>query len=57
MTNKTYVPSEVLADTVPEEWINGLYIGLQLNSSSYSYDVNKYSVKCGGSFGMWESSS
>lgn len=32
VTNKTYVPSEVLTDTVPDEWISGLNKGLQLTS-------------------------
>ena len=56
MTNKTYKSSEVLADTVLEEWISGLNKGNQLTSSIYRNNVNKYGVKCGGSLGMWESS-
>lgn len=55
MTNKTYYGHEVLKDTVPDEWIEGLKKSM-LTSQNYNFQINKYKVKCGGSLGMWESS-
>jgi len=56
VTNRRYVPSEVLKDTVLTEWIEGLDVKRMLTSSTYRAEVNKFGVKCGGSLGMWESS-
>ncbi|GAX11558.1 hypothetical protein FisN_22Lh248 [Fistulifera solaris] len=56
VNNKTYNGNEVLADTIPEDWIKGLDKKRMLTSSTYKVDVNRYGVKCGGSLGMWESS-
>ncbi len=56
VTNRRYIPSEVLKDTVLEEWLQGLDVKRMLTSSTYRAEVNKFGVKCGGSLGMWESS-
>jgi len=55
VTNIRYNGQEVLKDTVPKEWINGVTLS-NLTSMKYKNAVNKYGVKCGGSLGMWESS-
>merc|ERR1712032_4431 len=50
-----YNGQQVLKETVPEEWRNGVPMS-SLTSMKYQTAVNKYGVKCGGSLGMWESS-
>lgn len=55
VTNLTYKPAEVLADTVHPDWISGLPSNM-LTSNTYRVEINKHGVKCGGSLGMWESS-
>ncbi|KAL3786991.1 hypothetical protein HJC23_005502 [Cyclotella cryptica] len=55
VTNRRYTSAQVLEDTVPREWIEGLPPRM-LSSSTYNVTLNKYKVKCGGSLGMWESS-
>mmetsp|Transcript_7551 Transcript_7551/g.9874 ORF Transcript_7551/g.9874 Transcript_7551/m.9874 type:complete len:364 (+) Transcript_7551:246-1337(+) len=55
VTNQSYKGADVLKDTVPSEWVEGLTTGM-LTSQAYRPAVNKYGVKCGGSLGMWESS-
>ena len=55
VTNVRYNAKDVLRETVPEEWIEGLPLNM-LTSSVYRPQINKYGVKCGGSLGMWESS-
>jgi len=56
VTNIKYRSSDVLASTVPKEWIEGLDKGTMITSSDYNIKVNKWKAKCGGSLGMWESS-
>jgi len=53
VTGQSY-GSEVL-DEFPKEWFKGLKQS-QLRSKTYTNEVNKWRVKCGGSLGMWESS-
>jgi hypothetical protein len=55
VTNTKYNAQEVLKDTLPKEWIDGLATNM-LTSATYRPQINKYGVKCGGSLGMWESS-
>lgn len=55
VTNVPYNAQEVLKDTLPKEWIQGLSMDM-LTSKTYRPQINKYKVKCGGSLGMWESS-
>jgi hypothetical protein len=55
VTNTKYNAQEVLKDTLPKEWIDGLAANM-LTSATYRPQINKYGVKCGGSLGMWESS-
>ena len=55
VTNIKYNSSEVLADSVKKEWIEGLD-RKWLTSSAYDQTINKWGAKCGGSLGMWESS-
>jgi len=56
VTNEKYIGSEVLADTCPKDWTEGLDARIRLTSATYCIAVNKFRVKCGGSLGMWESS-
>jgi len=55
VTNIHYNAQEVLKDTVPKDWIDGVPMS-SLTSMNYKNAVNKYGVKCGGSLGMWVSS-
>jgi hypothetical protein len=55
VTNIQYNSQEVLKDTLPKEWIDGLAANM-LTSATYRPQINKFRVKCGGSLGMWESS-
>jgi len=55
VTNIRYNGQDVLKDSVPKEWIDGVPLS-SLTSMNYKNAVNKYGVKCGGSLGMWESS-
>lgn len=54
VNNKTYNGNEVLAETIPDEWIKGIDKKRMLTSATYKADINRYKVKCGGSLGMWE---
>jgi hypothetical protein len=56
VTNTKYNAQEVLKDTLPNDWIDGLAATNMLTSATYRPQINKYKVKCGGSLGMWESS-
>lgn len=56
VTNVKYNPTEVLKDTVDDEWIDGLDVKQTLTCPNYRNGANKFGVKCGGSLGMWESS-
>jgi hypothetical protein len=55
VTNTEYKAHDVLNDTLPKEWIDGIPT-TWLTSTLYRDHVNKFGVKCGGSLGMWESS-
>jgi hypothetical protein len=55
VTNIAYEAEDVLNDTLPKEWIDGIASSC-LISAVYREHVNKFGVKCGGSLGMWESS-
>ena len=55
VTNTKYNAQEVLKDTLPKEWVDGLAANM-LTSATYRPQINKFGVKCGGSLGMWESS-
>jgi hypothetical protein len=55
VTNVHYTSQDVLKDTFPKEWVEGLSMSW-LTSSTYRTQINKYGVNCGGSLGMWESS-
>mmetsp|Transcript_20815 Transcript_20815/g.47263 ORF Transcript_20815/g.47263 Transcript_20815/m.47263 type:complete len:320 (-) Transcript_20815:341-1300(-) len=56
VTNISYNGNEVMSETMPKDWIEGLDRKTRLTSKVYRKDINKYGVKCGGSLGMWESS-
>jgi len=56
VTGITYNADQVLKDTCPSEWVQGLDKRAMLLSQTYRKEINKYKVKCGGSLGMWESS-
>lgn len=56
VTNKRYNGNDVVKETLPKEWIEGLDQKTMLTSQTYRIDVNKFKAKCGGSLGMWESS-
>jgi hypothetical protein len=53
-TGLTYGP-EVWQE-LPEDWLKGLNIKVQVSSPTYRTSVNRYGVKCGGDLEMWESS-
>jgi hypothetical protein len=55
VTNTKYNAQDVLKDSLPKEWIDGLAANM-LTSATYRPQINKFRVKCGGSLGMWESS-
>lgn len=48
VTNKKYTAEEVLKESVPDKWIEGLDKESMLTSQSYSAQVNKFKAKCGG---------
>ena len=54
VTNQRYTSQDVVRDTLPSEWIQGLDAKRYLTSSTYRTEINKFGVKCGGSLGMWE---
>ena len=54
VTNKVYNSTDVLKETVPDEWLEGLNLKRMIVSPSYTNDVNKYKVHCGGDLAMWE---
>ena len=56
ISNLTYEPSEVLAETVDPDWIKDLNPELQLTSQIYRKEVNKYGVEVGESLALWECS-
>ena len=56
VTNISYKSDDVLRDTLPKAWIEGLPKKTYLTSKTYQTNINKYGVKCGGCLGMWESS-
>lgn len=56
VTNEKYSGSEMLAETCPADWTEGLDAKTRLTSATYRPSLNKFGVKCGGSLGMWESS-
>ena len=56
VTNKVYNSTDVLKETVPDEWLEGLNLKRMIVSSTYNNSVNKYKVHCGGDLDMWEQS-
>ena len=48
VTNKKYTSKDVLKQTVPDEWIEGLDKKTMLTSQTYLTHVNKFKAKCGG---------
>jgi hypothetical protein len=56
VTNQHYVGTQVVQTTLPASWCTGLDEAMDLTSSTYRAERNKFNAKCGGSLGMWESS-
>lgn len=48
VTNQRYAAKDVLKQTVPDEWIQGLDAKTMLTSQNYDTNVNKFKAKCGG---------
>ena len=48
VTNKKYAANDVLKQSVPDEWIEGLDKKKMLTSQTYDLQVNKFKAKCGG---------
>jgi hypothetical protein len=54
VTNIHYKSDDVLEDTLPNEWIDGVCNITMLTYKTYREHMNLFGVKCGGSLGMWE---
>lgn len=48
VTNQKYAGNDVLKESVPDEWIEGLDKKSMLTSQTYNAHVNKFKAKCGG---------
>mmetsp|Transcript_4884 Transcript_4884/g.9545 ORF Transcript_4884/g.9545 Transcript_4884/m.9545 type:complete len:272 (-) Transcript_4884:193-1008(-) len=55
VTGRSYKGLEVIKE-FPEPWFEGVDLGTQVVSGTYSKHVNRFKVACGGSLGMWETS-
>jgi len=55
VTGKKY-KGETVVRELPKSWLVGLDLATMACSSSYSKQVNKYKVSCGGSLAQWECS-
>ena len=48
VTNRRYAAKDVLKESVPDKWIQGLDAKTMLTSQNYDINVNKFGAKCGG---------